>query len=244
MKKVPALDAFGALTELHLSPTVQAGRYAFQAEAERRVLLDLLPKLRPEAHHRYLDIGCGAGMLLFPLSYLVSEAVGVDHPSIMAELERRRPNDRITLVGGRFPETLLPGRFDRITAYSVLPCLPNMQTVISFSIAAAGLLSPAGRLVLGDIPNRDRQARFRASEAGAGFEREWGERKAQLEVDPEAAAVAEQLRLADQLGGLTDREMCDLLLGLRGAGYEAYLAEQAPDLPFGRTREDVVVVAP
>lgn len=236
------LDAFGKLATLDIDPTIQAGRYSFQAAAERRVLGDVLPKLQLEPHHRVLDIGCGSGILTIPVSFLVREIVALDHPDIVAMLQRRFVSDRISYVGGRFPEALADGEFDRVIAYSVLPSIETYDLVKEFALAAARFVRPGGRLLLGDIPNRDRQARFRASETGKAFEVEWAKLREGhvLANDAEREAI-EELSRARQLGGITDAQMCDLLLALRDAGCEAYLVEQHPDLPFGRTREDIVV---
>lgn len=236
------LDAFGVLATLDVDPTIQAGRYPFQAEAERLVLGDVLPKLQLQPNHRVLDIGCGSGILTVPLSFMVREIVALDHPDTVAALERRFASDRVSYIGGRFPDALPDGAFDRIIAYSVLPAIETYDLVKSFALAAAQLVRPGGRLLLGDIPNRNRQARFRDSAAGRAFEVEWAElRASQVHATEGERLAAEELSRARQIGGITDAQMCDLLLALRAAGCEAYLVEQHPDLPFGRTREDIVV---
>jgi SAM-dependent methyltransferase len=237
-----SIETYGNIAHLDLDPTARAGRYSFQADAMRRIIPDILPKLKLEPHHRLLDIGCGTGALLIPLSYLVAEVIGLDHPNVVAELSKRLPNDRISLIGGGFPGTVIDGMFDRIVAYSVMQCLPTFEDAKAFALAACGLLQPGGRLLIADFPNKDRQERLRKTEAGKAFEREWAElRAAQGEVTPEQRAAIEELGKARQLGGMTNEQICDLLLTIRAAGYEAFLAEQDPELPFGRTREDLVI---
>jgi len=239
--KISAIDAYGGLAEAGVSPTVQAGRYSFQAEAERRILDDILPKLRPEPHHRLLDIGCGAGALLIPLSYRMAEVVGVDHASAVSLLAARHQRPNMTLIAGAFPDVPIEGTFDRIIAYSVLICLPDLASVTAFSLAAAKLLRPGGRLLLADNPNRDRQRRWAASAAGRAAEQEWVRLKATLEGDDQAAKAVEHLSRGDQRGSFSDAELAALMVEIRAAGFEAYWVPQAPDLPFGRTREDIVV---
>lgn len=240
-ESLAALDAYGSLATMDVSPTVQAGRYGFQAEAERRILGDVLPKLRPEPHHRLLDIGCGAGALLVPLSYQVAEAVGIDHPDTIASLERRHVLDNVTLIGGGFPDTAPEGDFDRIIAYSVLHYMADMDAAKAFILAAAALLRPGGRLVIGDLPNRDRGARWRANPAAAAAEREWANLKESAAGDETTNRAMAQLARTSQLGNFSDAMIAELIQAARAAGYEAYWLPQAPDLPFGRTREDLVV---
>lgn len=243
-EKVSAQAAFGAIAGMDIDPTVKAGRYPFQRLAERNILADVLPKLDLKPHHRLLDIGCGSGVLLVPLSYCVSEIVGIDHPDVVAALGDAHKIANATLVGGPFPETPLPGEFDRIMAYSVIPCMPDYETVLSFAEAAARMLPPGGRLLLGDIPNRDRQQRMKSGQGGSEFEAEWAKQR-ELTVDiPGFAEAQKELALAQQVGPIGDKQMMDLLLHLRSLGFDAWIMPQSQSLPFGRTREDIVVVRP
>ena len=239
----PALEAYGDIADLDLDPVARAGRYSFQVDAMRRIVADILPKLALEPHHQLLDIGCGTGELLIPLSYHVSKVTGLDHPNLVKKLQEKLPNDRIELVGGGFPETKLEGRFDRILAYSVMQCLPTLEQATEFALEAAAMLPSGGRLLLADVPNSDRQRRFGESVTGKEFEKEWSRlRESQAaETDSQRAAI-DRLKETTQVGGMTDEQICGLLLTLRRAGYEAFILEQNPDLPFGRTREDIIVL--
>jgi 2-polyprenyl-3-methyl-5-hydroxy-6-metoxy-1,4-benzoquinol methylase len=242
MQEIDGIEAYGRIAALGVNPTVQAGRYPFQAGAERNILADVVPKLKLESHHRVLDIGCGAGLLTIPLSWMVREVVALDHPETVAALARRYSCDRVRYVGGRFPDDAPEGPFDRVVAYSVILALRTYDMIKPFALAAARLIGPGGLLMLGDIPNLDRQARFRASDAGKEFEAEWARlRASETDGSDDYGRAAGEFAHARQVGGLTDAQMFDLLLTLRAEGCEAYLAAQSPDLPFGRTREDIIV---
>jgi SAM-dependent methyltransferase len=237
-----SIDTYGNIAHLDLDPTARAGRYSFQADAMRRIIPDILPKLRLEPHHRLLDIGCGTGALLIPLSFHVREVVGLDHPNVVAQLQKILPHDRISLIGDSFPSAQIEGQFERIVAYSVMQCLPTYEDAKKFALAAAELLPSGGRLLIADFPNKDRQERLRHTEAGKKFEAEWAQlRETQAKVTEEQRIAMEELGKAKQLGGMTNAEICDLTLTLREAGFEAFLAEQDENLPFGRTREDLIV---
>jgi SAM-dependent methyltransferase len=237
-----SIDTYGNIAHLDLDPTARAGRYSFQADAMRRIIPDILPKLKLEPHHRLLDIGCGTGALLIPLSYLVREVVGLDHPNVVAALAKALPNERISLIGDSFPSAKIEGQFERIVAYSVMQCLPTFEDAKAFALAAAALLPSGGRLLIADFPNKDRQERLKHTEAGKKFEAEWAQlRESQAKVTEAQRLAIEELAKAQQLGGMTNAQICELVLALREAGYEAFLAEQDPELPFGRTREDLIV---
>ncbi len=242
--KITALEAFGEIADIGGDPTIKAGRYPFQKQAERGIFADVLAKLDVQPHHRVLDIGCGSGVLLVPLSYCVTEIVGIDHPKVIAALGRNHRLNNAVLVSGAFPETPVPGVFDRIVAYSVIPCMPDFETVLSFAEAAASMLPPGGRLLLADIPNRDRQLRTRNRPDGAQFEADWVRKRAELLHNKAYSDAQATLQKAVQVGPIGDEEMMRILLHLRKRGFDAWIAPQPESLPFGRTREDIIVVRP
>jgi 2-polyprenyl-3-methyl-5-hydroxy-6-metoxy-1,4-benzoquinol methylase len=237
-----AWQVYGAMAAMDLDPIIQGGRYRFQQEAERRIIADILPKLKLDATQRLLEIGCGAGALLVPLSFHVAEAVGIDHPDVISWLERRYTLDHVTYVAGQFPDVATEGKFDRILCYGVMQAMRDFSHMKAFILTASDLLAPGGRFLIGDVANRDRQQRFRATEAGRKFEERWKNLKAsQQDNKPADVLAAEKMSLARQVGGITDEQLFDLLLALREMGFDSYVVEQGPDLPHGLTREDIIV---
>lgn len=223
---------------------MRAGRYSFQKQAERLILADILPKIAPEPDHRLLDIGCGSGLLVIPLAQMVEEVVGLDHPDVVKALGETIKLPNITLIGGGFPDTPVPGPFDRIVAYSVMQCNPDYDTALAFVRAAAGLLSEGGRLVIADIPNADRRTRFRSSARGKAFEAEWTSMRDSHQAPAEEAGMFEALAAATALGPLTDAQIMDMAGTLRADGFDVWIVPQNPELPFGNTREDMIIVRP
>jgi cyclopropane fatty-acyl-phospholipid synthase-like methyltransferase len=232
---IKIFNVFGALAESELSATQRAGRYVAQAKAEKNVPADVAQKLALTPADTLLDIGCGTGLTLFPLSALVASATGVDHPATVARLTRELPRSNIRLVGGNFPNVELSGRFSKILTYSVIQCLTDEEETFAFIDAALDLLEPEGRLLIGDMSNVDLRRRFHESEAGQRFQKEW-ERQA-------AAGSPPPLPDPDRLV-ITDGFVMRLLARLRGRGLHAWALPQHEDLPFGNTREDLLVVKP
>jgi hypothetical protein len=115
--------------------------------------------------------------------------------------------------------------------------------LLPFIDAAAGLLRPQGRLLLGDLPNADHKRRFQESAAGQEFQTEW-------ERLSKGATAEDRLRVEDFVGGLTTAGMFDdavaleILAAMRSKGLHSYVLPQPEDLPFGRTREDILIVKP
>ena len=72
--------------------------------------------------------------------------------------------------------------------------------------AGVNLLKPGGRLLIGDIPNRDAKARFLDSPAGREFAVQWEDRKALINdldaaLDEFNTLVFVQEALEDATGG-------------------------------------------
>lgn len=239
-----AADAYGRMAGLDLSPTRQAGRYDVQAESERRILPDVIAKLDIRADVSLLDIGCGPGNLLVPLSFLVARATGIDHPAILSRYASRLEAKAISLVAGTFPSTRPDGTFDRILCYSVLSCLPDMVAATAFVADAARLLNHGGRLLIGDLPSRGKKKRFLESDAGRAFDREWRTAAADRQPSPADVAADQMMQDVAMKGDFTDAELAFLVGHMREAGFHAYLLPQPPDLPFGHTREDILLIRP
>ncbi len=231
---------YGRAARQPVSFTEMSGRYGEQALAEKRILADVMEKLDIRPEDRLLDIGCGTGLLLLPLGFIVDRAVGVDHPDVVEIVRTRAKSDNVELISGNFLDVELEERaFNKIIAYSVVQYLESEVEVHNFVTKAARLLSVGGRMLIGDLPNIDKKNRFLASELGAAFHAEW------LRSGKPTSNVDDSAMLPpDSTVEFTDEVVCRLLLHARCAGFNAYLVPQPPDLPFGRTREDILLVAP
>lgn len=231
---------YGLRAQQPVSFTEMSGRYQGQAPAERRILLDIIEKLDISPDDRLFDIGCGTGLLLLPLSFIVEHAVGLDHPDVVEVVRGRARSDTLELIGGNFLDADVEGRsFSKILVYGVVQYLETETELHDFVGKALRLLAPGGRMLIGDMPNIDKKTRFLESESGAAFEKEWKQSGlAETRVDPA------RLLPGDAIVDFTDEVVARLLLFVRSAGLDAYVVPQPPDLPFGRTREDLLVIAP
>jgi cyclopropane fatty-acyl-phospholipid synthase-like methyltransferase len=220
------------------SDTVVAGRYAFQAEAERGIVADVAAKLALTTDDSLLEIGCGPGNLLLPLRTRVRSAMGIDNAAAIARLIQRGGAGVETLVGN-FHDMALPAqRHSKVLIYSVIQYVDGAESAYRFLDRALSLVEPGGRLLLGDLPNRDRKARFAASPRGIASAEVWAARVAQAGIHPmsEMPDDPKLLRVDDAL-------ILALLQRGRVAGFESFLLPQPADLPFGNSREDLLFVA-
>lgn len=233
-------EAFGRAAERLITPALVVGRHSFHTEVEPLIVHDVIQKLRPQPDDRLLEVGCGLGALLTPLSIHVSEATGIDHPSCIRRYTQSNVPDNVKLIPGEWPATQGKGTFDRILVYSVLHYLPNAEAAREFIYACLSVLNPSGSLMLGDIPNLDRQRRFSASKFGKRFDAEWAERKATLSPEHHTR---------DQIFAETERNppflsddfIVELLADTRRRGMESHVVGQPEGLPMCYSREDVLI---
>ncbi|HYM00446.1 MAG TPA: class I SAM-dependent methyltransferase, partial [Blastocatellia bacterium] len=236
-------EAYGRLSELLSTPTLMAGREHFQKEAESLIADDVLLKLRPGQLDRLLEIGCGVGVILRPLSEHVAEAVGLDHPSCLRKFSELGIPANVELVPGQWPEAKPEGSFDRILVYSVLQYLSGPEEARLFIKECLRILRPGGTLMLGDVPNVDSKRRFLNSSFGRKFSEEYAKRNSRAGEASEEQMMRDELFSAVKAGPpyLTDQFILGLLAVAGERGMESYAVPQPADLPFSYTREDILI---
>ncbi|MBL1378402.1 class I SAM-dependent methyltransferase [Zobellella iuensis] len=239
MKK-SGFELYGAMAEAITHSTSVAGRYRCQEVDERNIISDIMRKLSISSNDQLLEIGCNLGKLLTPLSYMVEKSIGIDHPLLISRYQTEIKKDNIKLVPGNFLEIENEklGHFNKILIYSVIHALPDNKSLDAFIDKALQLLSAGGLMLIGDIPNEDKKNRFLASRTGKIFNKEWEERRA---LFPETESVELDYKCSISFN---DELLCSLMLNIRKKGYNAHILAQPENLPFGRTREDLLIVKP
>jgi len=236
-----SFENYGILADSLTDFTQVAGRYFCQRDDEKRILLDVVRKLELSVSINLLEIGCGAGNLLIPLSFLVREVTGIDHPSCVAVLQERYHNENFTVIGANFlnwPEEQV-NSYQRILIYSVLHYLGE-EDVQPFINKAISLLRPGGKMLLGDIPNISKKKRFLTSKSGKQFFEKWNHKMAAMCDSTKKPLLKED----NDVVQFDDVKILTLLKDIREVGCNAYLMPQPVNLPFGYTREDILVEKP
>jgi len=104
----------------------------------------------PVTERRALEIGCGPGRLMLPMSRHFGEIHGVDISDEMAELARRRlrsvPHARIHVTTGSDLSMLADEYFDFVYSYAVFQHIPDREAVLSYLREAQRVLKPGGVL--------------------------------------------------------------------------------------------------
>lgn len=221
--------------------TEVAGRYGFQKDAERQIVPDIMSKLAIRSSDSLLEIGCGPGNLLLPLAHMVASCAGIDNAQALQRLASRGSAAAgIELLSGDFFGLALGARrFSKVLIYSVLQYVESAELARRFLLKALALLAPGGRLVIGDLPNVDKKARFAASSRGRAMALEW-----QQQIATNAAHQLSEMPSDPRLLLVDDALLANMMLCARAAGYEAYVLPQPDGLPFFCTREDMLFIAP
>lgn len=233
-----SFEVFGHLAKSSLSPLEIAGRLPAQAESERLMPLDIAQKLELVPTDSLLDVGCGPGNNLIPLSYFVRSVTGVDHPDTIKYLSSRIKRDNVDLVGGNFLDVEISSRFTKILIYSVIQCLESEEEALAFLKRACDLLEPGGRLLVGDMSNSDLRRKFQASERGMQFQKEWVRRTAAAAPRSDMVSFAADTKVFS----IDDASVLRLMRHFRTESTHAWILPQSPALPFGHTREDLLIV--
>jgi 2-polyprenyl-3-methyl-5-hydroxy-6-metoxy-1,4-benzoquinol methylase len=161
-------------------PTQTEGR--FRAGALQELYLDrrvaiaqkFCPPSRPGGTRRWLDLGCGDGVITARIADFADEVVGVDISDrniAVANDLRERPNVRYIRAAVEEPEAYADGRsFDAVSAFEILE---HVYDPAAFLRDAAAQLRPGGILIL-STPNaasltRRLKRRFRPLVTRAGY---------------------------------------------------------------------------
>lgn len=236
------IEFYGRIAEAGVDEIQQNGRYAIQEEAQAKIPFDVEQKLDIKPYDNVLDIGCGMGLNLLHLASKAQTVTGCDHPSIM---DRLQPNvshmNNVTLKGGDFLALNFKEKYTKILIYSVFPALSSMDIAMEFIDKAITLLDDNGMVLIGDIANIDKKDRFLKSKKGKNFQIEWDRlRNESQETDQVSAYQDKDAKFAI----MNDQSILDILSYIRQKGLDAYVLNQAQELPFGNTREDILIVGP
>lgn len=223
-----------------LNDTEIAGRYGFQVIEERRTIRDIINKLDIQATDNLLDIGCGPGNLLIPLSFFVSEACGIDNDAAIERLLHKSENlKNIRGIAGNFLDIDIADtqRYSKILIYDVIQYLSSHEDVEIFLSKALSLLKQDGKMLIGDIPNTDKKRRYENSPEG------------RLQIDAWKKKIAESnepqldLPVDPDLVKTNDNLYISILAIARKKGFESYLLPQPDGLAFNKTRDDILIIS-
>lgn len=237
-------ESYGALAENIDNDIIISGRNNFQKDSVSHIIDDVTRKLQLQKTDRLLEIGCNIGLLLTPLSQTVAHVTGIDHSNLIAKLHAKGVGDNVDLIAGSWPEASSDQKFDCILVYSVIHCLPSRAFSLKFIVSAIDALTSGGRLLIGDLPNEDMRNRFMNSSTGHKVAEAYNK---QRDEDVQNAEVSEHYQIRNKVWPkdvnvfVDDQYVFDVLSLARNKGFDAFVYPQSKDLPFGYSREDILI---
>ncbi|MDH5546984.1 MAG: amino acid adenylation domain-containing protein [Gammaproteobacteria bacterium] len=132
---------------------------------------DTVARIKELEPKKVLEIGCGTGLLLGRLLADCDEYVGIDLSEqalnqIATDLAASNlPSERLTLFQGRADDLgCVDGKaFDTIILNSVVICFPSVEYLINVVREAQNVLSPNGKIFIGDVRHLGLLEAFHAS---------------------------------------------------------------------------------
>lgn len=220
--------------------TQNSGRYNFQKKAEKLIPKDLATKLNLNLQDNCLEVGCNVGNVLIPLSKYVKSITGIDHPECIKILKKRNLRKNIKLIGNDFLKHKFIDRYDKIIIYSILQGLESNKQIEIFIDKSLKLLREKGKIIIGDIPNLSLKRRFLNSPEGKKFHHNWKKENSLTKKDME---FQKNVLIGTSLKHkIDDNLIIRIVEKLRKRNLSVYILPQNNNLPFGNTREDILII--
>lgn len=149
---------------------ISSSRYNFQEKHMPLILESIKNKLKISHNDTLLDIGCGLGLFLIPLSFFCKNAIGLDHINFIKQIKANFKFFKSeNLISGNFLKLKLKKRFNKILIYSVVHYLSSEKEFQKFIDKALFLLQKNGILLVGDVPIQEYEKVFLNSKEGKKY---------------------------------------------------------------------------
>ena len=244
MKYKSIIDAYGEMAKNVNNACIMNGRYMFQKNSAKHIPDDVIKKLLLNKDDNLLDIGCGSGDIAMSISDKVKKITVCDHKNVLNRLKERNLKSNFSYV----PENFLKAdfkkfKYSKILIYAVLQALSTKDELFLFLAKVMDLVDAGGRVLIGDVPNYDKLNRFLATERGNSFSKEWD--KLKKEENSKEVEVTKFFS-DDNVSSIVfdDQLIFEILKFFRENNFNSYLLEQKHNLPFGNSREDIIVNHP
>ena len=148
----------GGLEALMRADGFDAGTGAISVDDWLRQAANIAARLELDRAANVLEVGCGAGAMLWPLRDLGPALYGVDYSQTLAEVAARSvpglTAQRAEAVSLPFPDTM----FDAVFSHGVFFYFPDLAYAVRALEEIVRVLAPGrGRAMVLDVPDLDRR---------------------------------------------------------------------------------------
>ena len=223
------------------------GRSIIDSGKEGDIIQDIHRKMNFVSQTSLLDIGCGFGNLaLHFIDYAKKNKIKLTLLDIEAVIERidsdhRFNTENVKTIKGTFPDFLLTEikeKYDYILVYSVLHYTNKPDFFIEKLVS---FLNPGGIILLGDLPNINKMGRFQSTEYGRIFEAEYkGVPLSEIPIYKDHLEFY-KFRKSEYNHFISDELVFNTMNKYRDLGYDVWVLPQPDELPYSKSREDVII---
>jgi len=246
-KQVASNSVYQNLVTTSDNFTEIVGRLAKDSGKEGDIIKDIHRKMNFTSQKSLLDIGCGFGNLaLHFIDYTKKNKIKLTLVDIDAVIERIESDHRfntknVKMIKGTFPDSLFPEikeKYDYILVYSVLHYTDKPDIFIEKLVP---LLRPGGIILIGDLPNINRMGRFQSTEYGRNFTAEYkGMLLSEIPLYKDHHEFYKSRK--NELNNLISDELIfNTINKYRDLGYDVWVVPQPDELPFCKSREDLLI---
>ena len=210
--------------------------------SSKEIFEDIIKKLDVKKNSTLLDIGCGCGeiterIINFSLNNNIKLSLNDIDPVIELLKNKNLKNSNIVFYSGLFQKIKIKKKFDYILVYSVVHYINNP---ILFINKIFKLLNTNGKILIGDIPNIDKKARFSISIKGRIFNGKYF--KQPLRKIPKYINYKDFIKKNKNLRKDINDKFINKIFNIYRAKYcNVYLLEQKKNLPSCYTRDDILI---
>lgn len=217
---------------------------SYRAGHEEEIFRDIESKLSALSKNNtvILDIGCGCSdlpaMLMARAQSHLQSLVLLDSAEMLSQLPDVS-GVSVRKVPAKYPDCSdllaeLHSRVDAIIIYSVIQYIFADGNIFDFIDKSLALLSPSGRMLIGDIPNVSMRKRFFASDNGIKHHQDF----------TGANEIPDVKFNRIEATYIDDSVIAAIVSRVRAAGFHAFIVPQSSNLPMANRREDILIVRP
>ena len=216
---------------------ILSGRYKFMVKKYKYIYKDILEKLSISKIDDILDIGTGDGKIINFLSKKCKSATTIDSEEVINKTIHKK--NIIYLKGNIFEESRkIKKKFDKILVYSVVQYFYDIKEVVVLIKLCLKLLKDEGMILIGDIPNRSMDLRYRNTKnyqkLSKIFDKQRKLYSSKLDKDFFSNNKVRTVKF-------TDKILIFLLKKFNTLNYEAYILPQKKELPHSVKRVDILI---
>ena len=216
---------------------ILSARYKFLTYKYKYICKDICEKLSLNKSDDIFDIGTGDGKIINYLSKKCKSSTTIDSKEVINKTNR---NKKVIYLKGNIHEEgkKIKKRFDKILVYSVIQYFRNKKEVTTFINLCLKLLKDEGIILIGDIPNKDMDLRYKKTKNYKKQSRNFDKQRrlyiTKLEQDFFSNNKVKTIQFSDKI-------LFSLIKKFNNLNCESYILPQNKNLPYAVKRVDLLI---